>query len=1172
MSHEEEEKFMQTFRRTRFYNEYRDRDSNRDNWRSRERNDYNGENYQSHSDDKPDLQKQLSDFIKSQNSTNSFVKDTFMDLKNKLETTTKNHQASIQNLEAKFDSFAEKQSGRPSGSLSSNTQPNLKGGSSKPYQPPQARNEHVNAVFTRNGKSYDPTDNPNDQQNNSETPINFDSDDEPTPQPKPKTPNPVKETPIPKPYKPKIPYPQRLKKKKREAPYGKFLHMIRAVRINIPLVDVLGEMPKYGKIFKELLNDDTCFSIDVIDKILEEDFDALLDEGSEILHSIEGTDMYAHLVLNWKKCHFMVKEGIALRHKVSEAGLKVDKAKIDVISRLPPPTNIKDRKCTENVAADHLSRIENEETSYDSEVDDNFPRETLMEINTEDKPWFVDFANYLVSDIIPKGMTYQQKNKFFSDLKHYFWEEPYLFKVVVRVAAVVLMVTRWGDVGGGEMTMVEVCRLLMADDGGGMAVDGRSLPISDRNGARKLGRKGRIQKGSDGDNGNGGNGNSKNGNGKNGNGRNENLNENGKGNRLVTRECTYQDFINCQPLNFKETKGVNSHKRTVGTDAAFAMLWKELMKLMAKVYCPRNEVQKMESELMVPEEEDQIERYVRGLPNNIQGNVMYAEPTKLKDVIRLANSLMDHKLKGYTVKNAKNKRRLEVNQRDNRGQQPLLKRPNVRGQSVAFDRDCKVTNSTTSTQKGQVVNQKVVTCFECGRKGHLRSDCPKLKDQNRRNKARNKNGVDVSYDVEVADERYYKTNTVLKGCTLGLFGHPFNSDLISIELGSFDVIISMDWLANHHTVIVCDEKIVRIPYGDEVLIVQGDRGRKGEKSKLNIISCTKNQKYIKKGAAPVAHASYRLASLELLELYTQLQELYDKGFIRPNSSPWGASVLFVKKKNGSFWMCIDYRELNKLTVKNHYPLLRINDLFDQLQGSIVYFKIDPRFGYHQLRVREENIPKTAFRTRYCHYEFQVMLFGLTNASVVFMDLMNQACKPYFDKFIIVFINDILIYSKSEEEHAKHLKLILELLKKEELYAKFLKCDIWLSRASPKTLTKICQFLGLAGYYRRFIKGLSKIAKPITKLTQKNIKFDSSEKAEAAFQLLKQKLRTAPILALPEGSENFTVYCDASRKGLGAVLMQREKVIAYASRQLKIQEKNYTTHDLELRAVMFALKM
>ncbi|GJX97979.1 putative reverse transcriptase domain-containing protein [Tanacetum coccineum] len=310
------------------------------------------------------------------------------------------------------------------------------------------------------------------------------------------------------------------------------------------------------------------------------------------------------------------------------------------------------------------------------------------------------------------------------------------------------------------------------------------------------------------------------------------------------------------------------------------------------------------------------------------------------------------------------------------------------------------------------------------------------------------------------------------------------------------------------------------------------------------------------GAAPVARAPYRLAPSKMKELSEQLKELSDKGFIRPSSSPW--------------------------------------DSF----GSSVYSKIDLRSGYHQLRVREEDIPKTAFRTRYGHYEFQVMPFGLTNAPAVFMDLMNQVCKPYLDKFVIVFIDDILIYSKNKEEHEEHLKQILELLKKEELYAKFSKCEFWIPKVqflghvidsegihvdpakiesikdwtSPKSPTEIRQFLGLAGYYRRFIEGFSKIAKPMTKLTQKKVKFEWGDKQEAAFQLLKQKLCSAPILALPEGSEDFIAYCDASKKGLGAVLMQREKVISYASRQLKIHEKNYTTHDLELGAVVFALKI
>ncbi|GKA31151.1 putative reverse transcriptase domain-containing protein [Tanacetum coccineum] len=354
------------------------------------------------------------------------------------------------------------------------------------------------------------------------------------------------------------------------------------------------------------------------------------------------------------------------------------------------------------------------------------------------------------------------------------------------------------------------------------------------------------------------------------------------------------------------------------------------------------------------------------------------------------------------------------------------------------------------------------------------------------------------------------------------------------------------------------------------------------------------------GAAPVAWAPYRLAPSEMKELSDQLQELSDKGFITPSSLPWGAPVLFVKKKDGSFRMCINYRELNKLTVKNHYPLPRIDNLFDQLQGSSVYFKIDLRSGYHQLWVREEDIPKTAFRTRYCHYEFQVMPFGLTNAPAVFMDLMNGVCKPFLDKFVIFFIDDILIYSKNKKEHEEHLKAILEFLKKEELYAKFSKCEFWLPKvqflshvidsqgihvdpakiesikdASPKMPTKIRQLLGLVGYYRRFIKGFSKIAKPMTKpmtkLNQKKVKFVWGDKQEAAFQLIKQKLCSAPILALHEGSEDFITYCDASINGLGDVLMQRDKVIAYVSRQLKILEKNYMTHDLELEAKELNMK-
>ncbi|GKE64366.1 putative nucleotidyltransferase, ribonuclease H [Tanacetum coccineum] len=347
------------------------------------------------------------------------------------------------------------------------------------------------------------------------------------------------------------------------------------------------------------------------------------------------------------------------------------------------------------------------------------------------------------------------------------------------------------------------------------------------------------------------------------------------------------------------------------------------------------------------------------------------------------------------------------------------------------------------------------------------------------------------------------------------------------------------------------------------------------------------------GAMPVSKSPYRLAPSELEELSGQLKELQDKGFIRPSSSPWGASVLFVKKKDGSFRMCIDYRELNKLTIKNRYLLPRIDDLFDQPQGSQFFSKIDLRSGYHQLRVHEDDISKTVFRTRYGHFEFNVMPFGLTNAPAVFMDLMNRVYMPYLDKFVIVFIDDILIYSKTQEEHVEHLRLVLGLLKKGKLHAKFSKCEFWLrevqflghvingngihvnpskievakNRKAPRTPIKVCSFLGLAGSYRRFIENFSKIAKSHTILTKKGKTFDWGEEQELEFQTLKDKLCNAPVLTLLDGPKDFVVYFDASGIGLGCVLMQRGKVIAYASRQLKIHEKNYTTHDLELGATV-----
>ncbi|KAL0463343.1 UNVERIFIED_CONTAM: Transposon Ty3-G Gag-Pol polyprotein [Sesamum latifolium] len=428
-----------------------------------------------------------------------------------------------------------------------------------------------------------------------------------------------------------------------------------------------------------------------------------------------------------------------------------------------------------------------------------------------------------------------------------------------------------------------------------------------------------------------------------------------------------------------------------------------------------------------------------------------------------------------------------------------------------------------------------------------------------------------------------------------------------MDLKEFDVILGMDWLAQHRAVVDCYKKEVMIESsGESRVVFVGDRQVVSicvisaiEAKRLMLEGCEAYLAHVidtKKvnptleeipvvidfpevfpeglpglpphrevdfaietlpGVAPICIAPYRMAPVELLELKKQLEELLEKGFIQPSTSPWGAPVLFIKKKDGSMRLCVDYRQLNRVTVKNKYPLPRIDDLLDQLKGATTFSKIDLRSGYWQLRIAEKDIPKTAFRTRYGHYEFLVMPFGLTNAPTAFMVLMNRTFQEYLDRFVIIFIDDILVYSKNREEHEQHLRIVLQILKEKELYAKLSKCEFWVNQVVflghvisgdgvmpdplkvkavmewriPKNATEVRSFLGLAGYYRRFVEGFSIIAGPLTKLLRKGIAFQWTEQCQQSFDELKRRLTSTPILILPSGSGGYVVYTDASKQGL-----------------------------------------
>jgi len=432
------------------------------------------------------------------------------------------------------------------------------------------------------------------------------------------------------------------------------------------------------------------------------------------------------------------------------------------------------------------------------------------------------------------------------------------------------------------------------------------------------------------------------------------------------------------------------------------------------------------------------------------------------------------------------------------------------------------------------------------------------------------------------------TNQMARKVPINLAGRIFPTNFIILPHQGIDIILGMNWMKAHGVVLDTQAHAVHInsrAHGSTVLPLTKYKAHNTTINKLEgksleeiPVVCDYSDVFpedlpglppdrdvefvieLQPGTAPISRRPYRMPPNELAELKVQLQDLLNKGFIRPSSSPWGCPALFVKKKDQSLRLCVDYRPLNAVTIKNKYPLPRIDILFDQLAGAKVFSKIDLRSGYHQIKIRPQDIPKTAFSTRYGLFEYLVMSFGLTNAPAYFMYLMNSVFMPELDKFIVVFIDDILIYSKNEEEHAKHLHIVLQRLREHKLYAKFSKCEFWLKEVpflghvisaegisvdpgkvqdvldweAPISVKEIRSFLGLAGYYRRFIPKFSKIAKPMTELLKKGVKFHWNDKCEEAFHTLKKFLTSAPILAQPDTSKPFDIYCDASGTGIGCL--------------------------------------
>jgi hypothetical protein len=460
---------------------------------------------------------------------------------------------------------------------------------------------------------------------------------------------------------------------------------------------------------------------------------------------------------------------------------------------------------------------------------------------------------------------------------------------------------------------------------------------------------------------------------------------------------------------------------------------------------------------------------------------------------------------------------------------------------------------------------------------------------------------------------------------LNLSGRVLETNLFILGGQGIDVILGMSWMKWHKVVLDISARLVYLNspvYGKVTLHLPGISRIKASlhhvvKRRLEDIHVVQEfsdvfsddlpgmpperaiefKIELQPSTTPISKALYKMSWEELADSKIQLKDLLDKGFIRPSSSPWGRPALFVSKKDKGLRLCVDYQLLNAVTIKNMYPLPRIDILFDQLVGAQVFSKIDLYSGYHQIKICDEDIPTTAFSTRYGLYEYLVMSFGLTNALAHFIYLMNSVFMPELDKFVVVFIDDILVYSKSMEDHEEHLWVMLQRLRDHQLYTKFSKCEFWINEVPflghvissegiavdpskvrdvldwepPKFVHQVWSFLGLVGYYRRFILNFSNISKPITELLKKGTKYVWRKECDEAFQTLKKLLTTSPVLAQPNITKPFDIYCDASGTRLGCVLMQEGRVISYSSWQLRRHEEHYPTHDLELAAMVMALR-